>query len=369
NLEVQVRHIENGHVDPLHGVNTLPRVLVLDLSGFWKEELHCLTQRARHDAHMEIIVIGSEADAEMLRLSMRAGAREFFGHPVARDDLCVAVRRLMRDTEGSTGKGKSGQLTAVINAKGGSGASFLSANVAHCITAKLKLGVALLDLDLQFGALPLYFDMAPRESILTALSAADHLDSIALEGYMLKHKSGMRLLASSNDDLARPWDVPEENLTRLLMQAVHDYEHIFVDLPRQIDRLTSTTLEHANYVLVVLQQSVTHVRDAQRMVRIMTRELGVPRDRIHAVVNRYDKNSPVTVQDIAASTEAKMVHIVPNDYARVSEAINIGVPMGEAVPNAPITRAIEAIATEIAGHEHHPKPKGLIESLFARLSQ
>lgn len=368
-IEVKIRPIVNGHADPLHGLNEWPGVIILDLSGLWKEELDGLMQRPLQDERTQLIVIGPEANAEMIKLAMRAGARDFFSHPLPLEDLWVAIRRLTQETNGPKGGGKTAPLTAVINAKGGSGASFLACNIAHCITACLKRRVALIDLDLQFGTLPLYLDLTPRESVSAALSAADHLDSVALEGYMLKHRSGVRLLSSTGESLALPWEISAESLTRLLMQTVLDYEHVMVDLPRQIDPLTSRVIEHANQVLVVLQQSISHVRDAKRMVRIITKEFAVPRDRVHMVINRYDKKNTVTVQDIRASTEAGSVLVVPNDYGRVSEAINIGEPLYEAARNATITKAIVEIAAKLAGQPEHARSKGFMGNLFASLSR
>jgi pilus assembly protein CpaE len=69
---------------------------------------------------------------------------------------------------------------------------------------------ALLDMDRQFGTLPLYLDLTPREGVIAALANADQIDTVALEGYMLKHPSGLRLLASMSEELASPWEIPQD---------------------------------------------------------------------------------------------------------------------------------------------------------------
>ena len=50
------------------------------------------------------------------------------------------------------------RLNAVINAKGGSGASFIASNVAYILSKETDSKVALVDLDLQFGSVGLNFD-------------------------------------------------------------------------------------------------------------------------------------------------------------------------------------------------------------------
>jgi len=53
----------------------------------------------------------------------------------------------------------------------------------------------------------------------------------------------------------------------------HNHGHAF---PRQIDHLTSTVLERSDRIFVVLQQSISHVRDANRLLGILRDELSIP---------------------------------------------------------------------------------------------
>lgn len=363
-LEVKTRFVVNGHMDPLHSVQTTPNVLILDLSQFWEEELKALIARPMHE-RVQLLIIGPEGNTQMIRMAMQAGARDFFAHPVPRAELLASVHRIVEESTAQT-SGKEARLTAVINAKGGSGASFVACNLAHCMAAQQKLRVALIDLDLQFGTLPLYLDLTPRDSLLDALAHADQIDSMALDGHMLKHKSGLRLLPSMSEALALPWEVPEQSLHQVLTQALRDHDHVVVDMPRQIDPLTSRVMERADHVLVVTQQSITHVRDAKRMVKLITRELALPADRIRIVVNRYDKKNAVSLDDITASTKPGAVYLVPNDYANVSEAINIGVPLYESARTAAITKSFVEIAKRLAGAEEAPS-KGRFQNLFAQI--
>lgn len=262
-------------------------------------------------------------------------------------------------------KGK-GRLTAIINAKGGSGASFLACNVAHCMASDLRVRVALLDMDMQFGTLPLYLDLTPRDGVAAALANADQIDTVALEGYMLKHPSGLRLLASMSEELPLPWEVPEERLERLLGQAVEDFEHVVVDLPRQIDPLTSRIMERSEHLLIVMQQGISYLRDAKRMVRIATRDLAIPNDRIHLVVNRHDRNCPIDSAQIQAALKPGSLIEVPNDFRRVSEAINLGVPLCESARGAAITKAIIAIAEKLTNRRKAER-RGALGAVFNQL--
>jgi pilus assembly protein CpaE len=364
-VEVQTRVVVNGHFDPLYGVDMPPDILVLDLSQFWEIELRELLA---HPERPQLIVIApAEDNGRVIRMAMQAGARDYFTHPVERGEILASVQRMAEElgAKAQRQRGK-GRLTAVINAKGGSGASFLACNIAHCMASHLHMRVALLDMDLQFGTLPLYLDLTPRDGVVAALANADQIDTVALEGYMLKHPSGLRLLASMSEDLALPWEIPQDRLDRLLGQAVGDFEHVVADLPRQIDPVTSRIMERAEHLLIVTQQGITHLRDAKRMVRVATRDLAIPNDRIHLIVNRHDKNGPIASAEIQAALKPGSLVEIPNDYRRVSEAINLGVPLCDGAKGAAITKAIIEIAERLA---QRPKAerKGKLGTVFNQL--
>jgi pilus assembly protein CpaE len=364
-IEVETRVVVNGHLDPLYAVDTLPDLLILDLSQFWETELKELLAHAERP--QLIVVAPGDDDARVIRMAMQAGARDYFTYPAERGELMHSVRRIAEEL-GARAKKQSGKgrLTAVINAKGGSGASFLASNIAHCMASQLHMRAALLDMDLQFGTLPLYLDLTPRDGVMEAVANADQLDTVALEAYMLKHPSGLRLLAAMSEDLAAPWEIPQERLDRLLGQALGDFEHVVVDLPRQIDPVTSRTIERADNLLIVMQQGITHLRDAKRMVRIVTRDLAISNDRVHLVVNRQDRNNPVSSAEIQAALKPGSLVEVPNDYRRVSEAINLGVPLCESARGAAITKAIVEIAEKLADRPKAPR-KGKLGTVFNQL--
>ena len=62
-----------------------------------------------------------------------------------------------------------------------------------------------------------------------------------------------------------------------------------VDVPHRIDAAGAATLGMSRNILLVLEQSVMHVKNAAKLLRILTKELGIPRERIRPVVNRFNR--------------------------------------------------------------------------------
>jgi pilus assembly protein CpaE len=235
------------------------------------------------------------------------------------------------------------------------------------LAAKQELRTVLLDLDLQFGSQGLNFDLHPQQGLAEALDAIDTLDEIALTGYMAKHASGLHVLGSLPNQLLLPGEISEKRLGQLLDLSMHAYEHVVADLPRLIDPVLHLVLERATRVLIVLQQNLANLRDGQRLVRILADELGVPRDRLRVVINRYDARNSIGVQDVVKALQHDSVITVPNDFKHFSAATNLGVPMAEYAPNIQATRALHKLAMAIAPNTGSEK-KGFFHQFISRLS-
>jgi len=256
----------------------------------------------------------------------------------------------------SKASGKAG-LVAVVSAKGGSGGSFLTVNIAHIMAAEMNCRVALLDLDMQFGSLGQYLDLKSQHGLLGALDMAEELDSVALEAYMAKHPSGLSLLGPLLEELVLTRDIPLDRFRHLLDLAKTTYTYTLIDQPRLIDDVSAAVYERADRVVLVVQQDLANIRDANRLRKILISQLAVPEDRVLVVVNRYDKANPVELKDICNSlgVEKETVMLVPNHYRDVAESVNMGIPMLEHARNSSVTTGIIALANRISGRESAAK--------------
>jgi len=230
----------NGHVDPLHEVITLPDALILHLGDSSHAELESLAARAV-DRRPPLIVLSSGSDTTVMRLAMQAGARDLLPLPVVEADLLAALQRIERDHRAG-GARADGSLLAFMNAKGGCGATLLACNVAHALVAVSQRKVSLIDLDLQFGTIPLYFDLFPKRGMLQALENVAGLDDLAFNGYMVQHASGLRILGQAAEDALPTQAVNVQHLNQLLSLAARNSDHVVVDLPRRIDLVTASVI-------------------------------------------------------------------------------------------------------------------------------
>ena len=360
-LQVSTRLVSNGHTDPLYGLEQMPDYLLLRVSNLWREELAALLQHPLKE-RPPLLVCGPLDEREGMRLAMQAGARDFLPEPVSAEDLQLALDRMQMELH--TDNGARGKLVSVMNAKGGSGASMLACNLAHQLSVQGGRTL-LLDLDLQFGSLAHSLDVLPTHSHTDVLQQIDTLDSVALRGFCSHFSPSLHLLGGRTDELCLSQEIRLEQLDSLLKLARSTYDWVVVDLPRHIDHLTGITLEQSDRVYVVLQQSLSHLQDANRLVRILRDDLGVQSNRLQVVLNRYDKNSPFKPKDISDALRCPTLQKLPNDYAVVSESQNTGVPLELHAPRAGITLSLRELGRELIGVEVNEA--GLLKRTFNRL--
>ncbi len=318
-------------------VSEAPDVVLLDLGDHWQSDLAQISTVFTGEPP-PLVVLGRPDEPEMMRRSMQAGARDFFVSPIDETELIASIRRIGTETQLSRRK-NFGTLTAVINGKGGSGGTVVTSSMAVLLSGSRSepKSVVAVDADMQFGVLPVYFDLPTKDNLGNALQVVDTLDAIAMEGYLEPHETGVSLLSNQAADIRETNATDANNVHQLftLLQSSHD--HVVVDVPRQLDAFSSAILELADRIVVVTQQSVPHVRDTRYLLGLL-RLLGVPSNRICAVVNRYERRNDISVRDMSNSLEDIDLHTVANDTKRVSYAVNNGVLVPTKYPRAGFTR-------------------------------
>lgn len=360
---IDTRHIENGHADPLWGLDYVPDIVVLILNDDGHHDLTALREQ-QSPSRPPIIVLAEHGDATTMRLAMQAGARDFLSGAVRAEEVLDTIERISSQTEKQRVP-PSRRLTAFVNAKGGSGATFVASNVAHLLTTVSKKSTALLSLDMQFDSLAQYFDIELRHGLQDVLDSVDELDEVALEAFMTRHQSGLRMLAPrvQNDVESSPGQAAR--LATLLKRLTAHFEHVVVDMPRRIDKPALSVLRDATRIVLVAQQGVGHMRDAARMLQILEHH-GVDREQVIVLVNRFEKNASITLSDVRRALQDVDVIAVPSDYKTVAESIDLGVPMYLHAKSSAVTKALMSLETKLGGVARRA-PSGLFGKAISTL--
>jgi pilus assembly protein CpaE len=364
-FECSTRLISNGHTDPLHGLDQPPDVLVLRFDPHQMAELAMLADTSSA-ARPPLIVVGPPVNAEAMRLAIRSGAKDFLVEPLQPQEVIAALQRIHGELRRNSSRAAS-QIDVVIGAAGGVGASFLACNIAHLTAVAAKRSCLLLDLDLNYAPIAHFLDLQPERGLIEAIEVLETLDEHAIPGYVSRHRSGLHVMSTVQKTVVLSRDLPAERLAALLNVLSTRYQHVLVDSPHYIDTHNAAVLGMARSVLLVLQQSVMHVKNAARLMHILNHELAVPRERIRIVVNRFNKRSTVQLEDIQRALDVPSLLTVPNHYRLSLDSIDTATPLFDIDKDAAVARSLLDLQAEIGGRERTAR-SGLLSRLplFAR---
>ena len=349
------RLLGNGQTDPLYGLQSVPDVLVLRFDADSLAELARMAETSP-DSRPPLVVVGPAGNADVMRLAVRSGARDFLAEPVKPEELIAVLDRLRNEPRRGSLEPRRAEFTVVIGAAGGVGASMVACNLAHALATATKEPTLLLDLDTNAAPLASFLDLAPERGLPAALAEVESLDEHALQGYVTKHRSGIHLMGAPARSLVSRKDLDPARFASLMGILAGNYQHIVVDASHTLDDLSVTTLGMARTVVLVVQQSVVQLKQAARMLRTLYGEIGIPDARILVVVNRHLKRSTVALDDIRRTLARDNLTVLPNHYKSVLASIDGGVPLLEFDHSSPVARAIVELQHEIVGGPQSERP-------------
>jgi pilus assembly protein CpaE len=294
-----------------------PDVLVLDV----RDQNHLPTALPilkRQHPQTGVIIVTSRMEPALLLEAMRAGVTEVVTS-ITEDELRSAIGRLMAAHPTSA---PAGRAYAFLGAKGGVGTTTVAVNVATAL-ARIDPGSTLLiDLHVTNGDAAVFLGAEPRFSIVDAMENTHRLDESFFKTLMVKTKSGVDLLASSDRVMLNPIDV--RRIRTILEFAERHYRHIVLDVPRS-DPAVLDALETVAQIVVVANQELATVRSASRIAGALRHRYG--KSKLTVVVSRSDRLADIAHEDVERAVGSPVRFTFPSDYRRALQALNKGIPV------------------------------------------
>jgi pilus assembly protein CpaE len=227
-----------------------------------------------------------------------------------------AVERVAALSARSKGGGVVRHVFTVFASKGGQGVSTIATNIALGIRHGTRREVALVDYDYQSGDVAFLLGLNPKRSLGDVI-AAPRIESTTLQDALVKHESGVFVLAQP-EQLDRVEGLTANQVGSVLEILGSTFDVVVVDAPHVINEIT----------LEVFDRSSTILRAARRSLEIFHKlnYLTIP-DRVRLVLNRRTDREAITAAQIEDTLGLPVFASVTNDYAIVSQAINMGKPL------------------------------------------
>ena len=308
------------------GEQSPPDLVAVDIRGDAAAGMAAIERLRANLPTTAIFAVAQTTDPELILQAMRAGANEFFMWPVPEDSFQGAVRRTAARRDSAHAQAKPPSTTMVFfGAKGGAGTTTVAVNCAVELARLTKRQTLIVDLKAGFGEVALFLGVRPRYTVLDALESLHRLDKDFLHELCAKHKSGLEILAGS-EQFERPGAQDAGAVEELFRVVGKSYDYVVVDAGNQINSCSIAALYAADTIFVVATPDVPSVRNAQRLVD-RVRQLGVGGERIRILLNRASDQHMIGQKQIETALGYGIHHTFTSDYRTVSTALNSGVPL------------------------------------------
>ena len=303
-----------------------PEVCLIDLDPDRKLALETIEYLRRTAlTPVSIFAVSSRMDSESIIDAMRSGCTEYLEKPLVNDRVQEALVQLSRKKRDSLVSTVQGKLITLMGVKGGVGTTTLAVHLAYSL-AKRGKKVLLIDHHPELGEATLHLGLEHHNYGFYELACnLNRMDADLLQGFALKHDSGLEVLASPEGIGMTPKTTPEavQQTLRFLLRI---YDYIVVDTACSFDEQNLAILEASDEFNLIATPQLPSIRSTSRFLDYLLR-LNYPTSKSQVILNRWTKRAPLSVENIEKALHRKISLIIPNCEAELTEAIATGIPV------------------------------------------
>lgn len=341
--------------------NGSPRMIIIDVSGSEMPLSEMDEAVSICGPNVVIIAVGVENDISLYRDLMVLGVADYVVKPVTPE---VFRRVLTIQGGGAAARGqrrqRTGKLICVTGARGGVGTSTLATNLGWVLAGDAGRRTAIVDLDLQCGSVTTLMGLRHSPGFVEALLNPHRVDDLFLDRVMVK-KSDKLMVLGAEEPLEDDADFDPAALDAVLRNLRQRFHYVLMDLPRRPGTLYRQVLERAEVQIILATPTLTALRDAMRISRLIGREdMG---QRALLVLNRFSPTAQgaIAIADFEKTIGRRVDYELP--FSRHALASDNGGDMLVRRDTA-YGAAVNEIVTDLLGRA--PAKVSAVKRLFRR---
>ena len=317
-------------------------VVIVDLDNDAEQATRVIESICGRNVSTTVMAYSSKNDSTLMRRSMQAGAREFLIEPLLPEALSEAFRRASARRPNQ--EKLAGKALVFVPSKGGVGVTTIALNFAIALTKESGAKVVVVDLDFELGEIALGLGMTATFSVGDALLNPARLDREFLSTLLLRHSSGLAVLASAEE--YNFFHSPVEGAGKLFHILREEFNYVVVDAGNCHSHVQETVFGIADTIYLVTEMTFPALRNAHRIVSFLS-----ARDKnrtLEVVMNRFASRHGGIDENSATKAIGRPINWrIPNSYAAARTAQDSGVPL--AMENSAITRTLMQMAKTACG--------------------
>jgi len=337
-------------------------VVVLDLSGpvvATVEAMDAIRAAESLTAVPVLCVLETDEIEDRIRL-LEGGADDVIARPFDPRELDARAEalalRLQRSRDMGQGTrsdseirdGSTRRTVVLFSPKGGVGTTTIAVNVATALAQQVPGGVALLDLDFQFGQVATHLNMTTRLTMAELVRDPILLrDTGQFQASLDRHGSGLLLLAApATPDLAAR--VTQADVEAILTMAASAFQIVVVDAGSWLDARAETALAKASDVVIVVTPEFPALKAVHALGELLSASGGHNGETSY-VLNEIFSGKLLKIRDIEDALGTSVAQTIPYDGFAFLKSVNEGVPVVQGSPRTAAAEQLRRLATRLGG--------------------
>lgn len=312
----------------------------------------------------QVIMMSVQGEADYLRRSMLAGAREFLIKPFSSDELVSSIRRVYELGAAQRARyqapvppftvaaqrqppppEKLGKVICVFSPKGGTGCSTIATNLAIALHTEAEARVILVDGSLQFGDAAVLLNLKPVRTIADLVPHINELDRELVNSVIVPHSSGIKtLLAPPRPEMADL--VVPDHMKRILEELKKSFDCIVVDTWTSLHDLVLTIMDVSDRIVLITTPDIPSIKNTKLFFEV-TEALGYSPEKVFLTINKADRRSSIRAENIETGIKHPVAAILALDERVATLAANQGTPFVLSAANSPIAQSVINLAHQL----------------------
>jgi pilus assembly protein CpaE len=245
----------------------------------------------------------------------------------------------------TTGEAASrGKVVTVFSAKGGTGKTTLSTNLAVALAAGGRREVCLVDLDLGFGDVGITMQLFPARTMADVIGLGAAITPDAMQGLLTQHSPGLKVLVApiAPDEKQK---ITADVVGAVLDTLAKEFAYVVVDTAPELDDVTVTAFDRTDVLLLLATLDIPAIKNLKLTLETLDL-LDFPKEQRHVVLNRADAKVGITANETAKSLKTEVEAEIPSSRD-VPATVNRGALIITDAPRHPVSVAVKNIAESI----------------------
>jgi pilus assembly protein CpaE len=341
-----------------------PHIVLMDINMPGLDGITASEAISQEVPMAQVIMMSVQGEADYLRRSMLAGAREFLIKPFSSDELVSSIRRVYELGAAQRARYQApappvsvtaqrqpptpeelGKVISVFSPKGGTGCSTIATNLAIALQMETEAKVILVDGSLQFGDVAVLLNLKPIRTIVDLVPHMNELDGELVHSVTIPHPSGIKtLLAPPRPEMADL--VVPDHMKRILEELKKTFNFIVVDTWTSLHDLVLTIMDVSDRIVLIATPDIPSIKNTKLFFEV-TEALGYLPEKVFLTINKIDRRSGIRAEDIETGVKHPVAATLALDEQVATLAANQGAPFVLSAANSPIAQSVVNLAHQL----------------------